>query len=103
MLDNEAPGTQILRVLGKDEIDIVTLQMGKGLDHTVRRHDGDVLQHQRFEPLVVRDMRREGNPRVHDQGVWAEVEEVGGMRILGHGMSHRWHRRPASGCVIQGV
>lgn len=54
-------------------------------------------------------MRRERQVRLHDQRVGGKVEEVGGMRVLGHGMANRGDDRPATGlseqrvCIVGGI
>lgn len=53
----EATGAQILRIGGHNEIDILSLYMRKRLDDAIGRHDGDVLEHEGFETVLVEDVR----------------------------------------------
>lgn len=76
VLEHETTRAEVLAVLRQDEIDILPLQMRECLDDAVRRHDRDILQHQRLETASFKQMRFEGLGRVHDECMRAQVEEV---------------------------
>ena len=83
---HKAALTETLSILREDQIDLVALKVCERSDDAVGRDHGLIPQHQRFEALFVHDVRGEGDFRVHDQAVWRQAEEVGRMRVLGHGM-----------------
>ena len=78
--------TETFSILREDQIDLVAFEVCECSDDAVRRDHGLIPQHQRFEALLVHDVRGEGEFRVHDQAVGRQAEEVGRMGVLGHGM-----------------
>lgn len=52
VLQDKTSGTDILFILGHNEVDVVLLQMREGLDDAVWRHNRDVLQRQGFEAAL---------------------------------------------------
>src|SRR5690606_12962837 len=82
-LDDETTRCQALRILSDDQVHIFFLQVAKGLNDAIRWHDWNVLQHERFQALLLENMRFEREGGVHDQGVLREVEEVRGRWMLG--------------------
>lgn len=101
LFEDEASRTQIFLVLRNDKVHVSSLQVRKGLDDAVRGHDGNILEHHGLETLAVEDVRLEREFRVHDQGVGAEVEEVGGMRIRRQGMANGRHNGPTPRSIVQ--
>ena len=83
---HKAPLTETLPILRKDQIDLVAFKVCERPNDAVRRDHGFIPQHQRFEALLVHDVRGEGDFWVHDQAVRRQAEEVGRMRVLGHGV-----------------
>lgn len=69
--NDKATGVQTLLVAREDEIDIVRFEIRGRLDDAVRRHDGDVFEHERLESGLVEEVGADGGVMVHDQGVRA--------------------------------
>lgn len=62
----KAPGVQILLIPSNNEVDVRRFEMGKGLNDTIWRDDGDILEHAGFEFGFLKDVRMKRFRRVHD-------------------------------------
>ena len=78
---------QSFLVLRQDEIYFVAFKMGESVDHAVRRNDGLVFEHQRFQPFRVHDMAGKRECRIHDDGVRRKSPEVCRMAKESLGMA----------------
>lgn len=72
----KAARVQILAVLRQDQVDILLFHVREGPDDAIRRHDGDIFQHQGSEATLIEEVGLERAGRVHYKRVRAEVEEV---------------------------
>lgn len=54
---HKASGVQVLVIRADYKVDILWLQVRESLDNAVRRHNGNVLEHQRLKAILVKDMR----------------------------------------------
>lgn len=95
--EDEAAGRQALLVLGHDKVNVVALEVRKGLDDAVRRDHGQVLDHVLLQVLGAHDVVDDVELGVHDERVLVQVPDVLGVWKLGQGVSRRRHLGPRHG------
>lgn len=100
LAEHKAAGADILVILSHDEVNVICLEMRECPNDAIRRHHGEILEHQRLEAGLVKQMGLEGFRGVHDEGVRAEVEEVCRVGVCRHCVAEGRRDGPCVGGVV---
>lgn len=98
--NQEAPTAQALRVLREYEINLLGLEVTEGVDDRVRRDDGDILKHEGGEARRGKDVRVQGERRIHYQGVRGEGKHPGAVGVQCEGVADGGDEGPGLGEAV---
>lgn len=111
--NEQAAACKAVVVLREHEVYALAFQVCESLDHTVRRHDGLIGDHEAFEFWGVEDFVRKWLAGVHYQrggcevedpvGVWVESQSVAESGYCGPGLRDVGHEVVVGGAGEEGL
>lgn len=94
--DNKASRAQVLGIPCKYQFHVVRGQACGGLNHAFGGDDGNILEHERPQAILIENLGLKRLRRLHYQGMRTQMVEIGRLGVGSHGVTEGRDSGPAS-------